>query len=309
MAIKRFNRSIIASITLIASLLFAVVSFSYSWFIYQRPNRTHNFDVDVIGSYNLKTSTPVVWGASVSEDWHRTFTLKPITGDGENFFLPVYEKQEVVEGSGVYDDVASQTEFDNIDKNNFSDYMYRLDFTLTVEGMVDLYLDFAENKTFVRQASDDNNGKYGFSPDNVCAAVRIAIIHNGEIKCIWMPNSTIELVTENGQYALRNGNSESQYVFRHKNDGRNTSANNSTIISTGGRSQGNYTDSKTGIVYIWGDITAENCPKITYLNPGTNDMNILVWLEGTDRECDISMSEGRIAANICFAITPGDEAE
>ena len=33
------------------------------------------------------------------------------------------------------------------------------------------------------------------------------------------------------------------------------------------------------------------------------DMNILVWLEGTDRECDISMSEGRIDANICFAIT------
>ena len=77
---------------------------------------------------------------------------------------------------------------------------------------------------------------------------------------------------------------------------------NSDIILTKNKPQGNYVDPDTGVVYIWGDINEENCPQIAQLKPGANNMNILVWLEGTDRECDISMSEGRIRANICFVI-------
>ena len=306
---KQYKRSVIISVMLIVSLLFAVVSLSYSWFLYQQPNRTHLFDVNVESSYNLKISAPTVWGENVNEDWHRTFTLKPITGDGENFFLPVYEKQEVLEGSGVYDELPSQTQFERVDIDEFPNYMYRLDFTLSVEGFVGLYLDFTENRTYVRPASDNNDGKYGYSPDNVCSAVRLAIIQDGEIKCIWIPNATTQLTIENGDRVLKDGVCESQYIFRHDNDGTKASSANSDIIVTGNQPQGNYIDSETGIVYIWGDITEANCPQIAQLKPRVNNMNILVWLEGTDRECDISMSEGRIDANICFAITSGVVAE
>ena len=270
--------------------------------MYQRPNRTHLFDVNVESSYNLQMSSPTVWGDNVSEDWHRSFTLKPITGDGENFFLPVLEKKEVVEGSGVYDEIPSNSKFEAIDKEDYSSYMYRLDFTLTVETFVDLYLDFAGNKTYVNPATDTNDGKYGYSPDNVCSAVRLAITHNGELVCIWIPNSTTELFIENGQRELKDGTVEKQYVFRHKNDGSIPTTRNSDIINTNNKPQGNYVDPDTGVLYIWGDITEENCPQIADLSPGVNAMNILVWLEGTDRECDISMSEGRIDANICFVI-------
>lgn len=301
---KQYKRSVIVSIILIVSLLFAVVSLSYSWFLYQRPNRTHLFDINVESSYNLKISSPTVWGEDVTEEWHRTFTLKPITGDGENFFLPLYEKQEVLEGSGVYDKLPSQTQFERVDEKDFPNYMYRLDFTLSVEGFVGLYFDFKDGKNYVHPASDNNDGKYGYSPDNVCAAVRVAIVQDGELKCIWIPNSTTELVIEKGDRVLKDGKCESQYIFRHENDGRKASSANSDIVATGNHPQGNYVDPESGIVYIWGDITAENCPQISQLKPGVTDMNILVWLEGTDRECDISMSEGRIDANICFAITP-----
>ncbi len=309
MAKKKYKRSVIISVISIVSLLFAVVSLSYSWFLYQRPNRTQLFDVNVESSYNLKISAPTVWGENVNEDWHLTFTLKPITGDGKNFFLPVYEKQEVLDGSGVYDELPSQSKLDRVDTIEFPNYMYRLDFTLSIEGAVGLYLDFAENKTYVRPASDNNEGKYGYSPDNVCSAVRVAIIQNGEIKCIWIPNATTELSIENGDRVLKDGICESQYIFRHENDGMEASATNSDIIFTGNQPQGNYIDPETEIVYIWGDITEENCPQITQLKPGVSNMNILVWLEGTDRECDISMSEGRIDANICFAITSNVVAE
>ena len=306
---NQYKHSLIVSILLIVSLLFAAVSLSYSWFLYQRPNRTHLFDVNVESSYNLSISSPTVWGDNVSEDWYRPFTLKPITGDGENFFVPVYEKQEVVEGSGVYDELPSQKNFEQIDPADYSNYMYRLDFTLSIEGFVGLYLDYAENKTYVKPASNSNEGKYGFSPDNVCSAVRVAIIHNGKLVCIWIPNSTTELTVENGDRVLKEGTVESRYVFRHKNNGTVASSVNSDIITTNQEPNGNYTDPDTGLVYIWGDITEENCPQITNLKPGVNDMNILVWLDGTDRECDISMSEGRIDANICFAITSGEKEE
>ena len=56
------------------------------------------------------------------------------------------------------------TKFENVYINEFPNYMYRLDFTLSVESFVGLYLDFTENKTYVRPASDNNEGKYGYSP-------------------------------------------------------------------------------------------------------------------------------------------------
>jgi hypothetical protein len=306
---KHNKRSIIICLLLIVVLLFSVVSLSYSWFLYQQPNKTQVFDVNVENSYNLKISAPIVWGAIVDEEWHRTFKLKPVTGDGENFFLPVYEKQEVLDGSGVYDKLPSQSKFERIDETELPNYMYRLDFTLSVEGFVDLYFDFTDNKTYVRPASDSSDGKYGYSPDNVCSAVRLAIIQEGEIKCIWIPNTTTELKIENGDRVLKDGTCESRYIFRHENDGAIASKANSDIILTSYKPQGSYTDPESGIVYIWGDITEENCPQISQLKPGVNNMNILVWLEGTDRECDISMSEGRIDANVCFAIESGLVAE
>lgn len=306
---KHYNRSVMISVILIVSLLFAAVSLSYSWFLYQRPNRTQEFDVNVESAQNLTISSPMVWGDNVNEDWYRTFTLKPITGDGENFFLPTFEKREVVAGSGVYDSVPSQTKFNNIESSELYNYMYRLDFTLSGTGFVGLYLDYSEGKTYVKPSSDSNEGKYGYSPDNVCAAVRLAILQEGELKCIWIPNSTTELSVDKGQRVLKDGVCESQYVFRHKNDGLKAYSRNSDIINTRGKAQGSYVNPETEVVYIWGDISADNCPQIADLKPGINNISILVWLEGTDRECDISMSEGRIDANICFAIEPGGSAE
>lgn len=299
---NQLKRSIMISILLIGSLLFATVSLSYSWFLYQQPNRTRVFDVNVESSYNLKVSSPVVWGDNVSEEWHRSFTLKPITGDGENFFLPVYEKQEVEEGSGVYDNLPSQSKFESIDKEEYSNFMYRLDFTLSVETFVDLYLDFADNKTYIKPGTNNVGGKYGYSPDNVCSAVRLAIIIDGKTVCIWIPNATTELSITGGERELKEGTVESQYVFRHENDGKAPTSKNSDIINTNKKPQGSYVDPDTGLVYIWGDISEENCPKISVLRPGVNNVNLLVWLEGTDRECDISMSAGRISANVCFVI-------
>ena len=299
---NNYKHSIFVSIVLILSLLFAAVSLSYSWFLYQRPNRTHLFDVKVESTYDLKASKPIVWGGEVDEEWHSTFALKPVTGDGVNFFLPTFEKQEVVEGSGVYDKLPSQSKFEDLDVSEHSNYMYRLDFTLSIANYVDLYLGVGNDKTYVRPASAGNEGKYGYSPDNVCSAVRVAFFQEGELKCIWIPNTTTELAFENGDRVLKNGVCESRYVFRHTNDGRTATSLNADVINTGGKSEGSYVDPETGVVYIWGDITDANCPRISKLRPGLNNMNILVWLEGTDRECDISMSEGRIDANICFAI-------
>ena len=306
---KQYKRSIIISITLLLSLTIAVVSLSYSWFIYQQPNRTHVFDVNVETSYNLRISETKVWGETVDEDWHRNFSLKPITGDSENFFLPLFETREVTEGSGIYDQFPSESEFVSVEQANLSSYMYRLDFILSIEGFVDLYLDYVGDRTYVRPASESNDGKYGYSADNVCAAVRLAIFQEGKLKCIWIPNSTLELSEENGQKTLKDGACEERYIFRHENDGMAASAENSDIILTNGQPNGSYTDSDTGIVYIWGDISEENCPQISRLRPGINNMSILVWLDGTDRECDISMSEGRIDANVCFAITPEAKKE
>ena len=301
--IKRFKRSVFVSITLLVALLLAVVSISYSWFLFQQPSRTQLFDVNVESSYNLQISAPVVWGDEMTEEWHENFCLKPITGDGTNFFVPIYETKEVVAGSGVYNEFPSQTDFERIDPADFSNFIYRLDFTLSIEGFVNLYLDYSENKTYVQPATN-RNGIFGFSPDNVCAAVRIAIFQEGEIKCIWIPNATTELVPENDTRVLKDGVCEDQYVFRHENDGAAACESNATVINTSQQPNGSYTDPQSGIVYIWGEITRENCPKIADLKPGINNMNVMVWLEGTDRECDISMSAGRIDANICFAVTP-----
>lgn len=301
--ITRFKRSVFVSIALLVALMLAVVSISYSWFQFQKPNKTYLYDINVESSYNLQMSDLTVWGDEITEDWHRNFRLKPITGDGTNFFVPIYETKEVVEGSGVYDAFPSQTDFTRIDTSVLPNYIYRLDFTLSIEGFVELYLDYAGNKTYVHP-SYNHNGIFGFSPDNVCAAVRVAILHEGDIKCIWMPNSTTELVIDNDTRVLKEGACEEQYLFRHENDGAAVFEGNATIINTNQQPNGNYTDPQTGIVYIWGDITQENCPKIADLTPGSSNMNIMVWLEGTDRECDISMSAGRIDANICFAVTP-----
>ena len=319
---KSFIPKMIFSVILIVSLIAVTVTSSFSWFLYANSNMSYDIKVDVLDAYNLQLQGNVVGGSGIETNLNDNFRLKPVYGDGKNFYAPVFEERETTPGSGEYNiyntgeykPLTSDTELD--------DYIFFMDFTLLADNIVDLYLEYTDHaRTFVTQGQNPQNriSPYGdFSRDNICGAVRVAILLDNEIKCIWIPNTDVELQeSEDGCTLIQdNGAIEEKYVFAIPDKvpihGESTTEDiegeaNEIVIETGGKAQGVI--EKDGISYVWGDISTENCPMITRFY-GSANLRVAMWIDGKDRECTNALIGGKVRLNLCFTTKSlGEEEE
>ena len=246
----------------VMSIIFIMISVSYTWFISANKGRITGVDIGVVEPKNLTTSGIVIMGQ-----------LSPVTGDGKNFFIPEMGEVELETGEGddyvtsIYgktgdtytqltDDVISETlSSDNI-KN-----IRVIQFSIEVDEAEQLYL---ADDTVITPA----NG----APDYLVGALRVAILKKNaentyDPLLIWVPDieSTID-----GEDEL-----EGEYTFV-------SSAGTETI-------EVNVNDDKVGDVpCVFGDLDEDGVALGDPIS-GTATYRCVIWLDGNDRECNADL--------------------
>jgi len=290
---KKLKTHAIFSVTLVVALIAVLATASFSWFVMRDDNKINEFRVGVSKSLNLSLVDDGGTDDDIVTNWGESFTLKPIWGDARDFFVPEYQRAEVVAGSGVYDDLPTGN-YLSID--NVNDYAFVMEFGLSINSYVDLYLDFTTetySRVTVCKGSKVRKSAYGdFSRDYIIGATRVAIFEEDVLKMVWIPNSTIQLVElEDGTCELlTDGEVEQSYTFLKQNQ-------TTFSIETNGQPNGNVI--VDDVVYVWGDITSENCPTITTFI-GQKQFRAITWVDGNDRECTNALVGGKINVNLCF---------
>ena len=75
------------SVILIVSLIAVTVSASFSWFLFNNPNHVNDVNVEVTKAFNLKLYDATQSGEIIGSNLDDDFRLKPIYGDGRDFFV------------------------------------------------------------------------------------------------------------------------------------------------------------------------------------------------------------------------------
>ncbi len=308
-----FKKQLVYSITLVASLLLVTVSATYSWFLYQQPNMAYDVKVEVMDTFNLTLKSGQEGDDKITSNLSKDFSLQPVYGNGTVFYSPVFDNIELPENPGefVY---APTGAYEKITTETYEKNIFHMDFVLGVDGFVDLYLEHTNHektRTFVAMGDGHEQRKspYGdFSRDNINGAVRVAIVQKGEVKCIWIPNTDVELQKEGNRYEIVTGeNATIEPTFSFLT-GYNAETNEQVVQEIQTESKKNGHCVIDGITYIWGDIEDGNCPKITTVY-GEQPFSIIMWIDGNDRECDNALVGGKVKLNLCFTANPYGETQ
>ncbi len=306
---KNFTKHLWLSITLIFSLLIVTISATYSWFLYQRPNTAYDIEVSVADTFNLTLKSGYSGEEKITSNLDDDFRLQPVYGNGKTFYAPQFGNVEIEKGEFVY---TATGEYEQLSDAEFNAKIFKMDFAFVVDSYVDLYLEYTDHettRTFVSMGDNHETRKspYGdFSRDNINGAVRVAILQNGVVKCIWIPNSDVELYDSGEKLSIVTGDEamvEPKYTFSSWYDNQ-TKKMHSLEIETNLEKNGHCV--VDDILYIWGDITDGNCPVISRIY-GEQAFSIIMWIDGTDRECTNALIGGKVKLNLCF--TAKDFAE
>ncbi len=298
-------RKYIISCMLIVSLILIMVSLSFSWFFNNNQMQSWDITVGVEQAQNLLVKDGNNnYVKSLKIQYPEGFTLAPVCGDGKSFFEPVMTKQDP-DKDGIYEYLPS--EYKTLSSAEQSERILSFDVSFHVDHDVDLYLsvDPTENEaySYVYKSDDSAESAYGsFSSGYISGAVRIAIfrLENGEyvLKNIWIPDADTQLVkNENGTLDIATGEGsvvEESYKFVSNANG------DGKAIQTNGAKSGEYLDTLTGIRYTWG--TDHDIPITHITNGGQNDLKVVVWIDGHDRECHNALIGGIVDLNLMFNV-------
>ena len=276
--IKNIKKIIFSSL-FIASLVFIMISVSFSWFIDNDHATVSNISISVIEAENLVIK-------EVEGDWvHRidistaggenNFTFDQVTGNGGVFYTPIQELLPVESSTGdyIFEDYQV-TGIEPIDEAKLRESVYIYDFVLKIEQDNDVYL------------SDCTASGRGAS------VLRVALLSkdtDGTYKTIfiWIPDVVTKLEDDG---SISSDNPETSILF-HKE--------NSEAYSVNVTGEAGYTTAD-GVTYLWGDIPAcEYMVTSLYKNEEV-DLRIVIWTEGTDRDCRDYVSLGDVNINLNF---------
>lgn len=300
------------NVILILSVLVVIIIATFAWFYSGTTAKGEDYTVKVGKAFYVQISDGA--GNNWSDDLDVTIGInkdfKEISGDGSNFFTPVYDvagSDADEEGSeGFYTKLVS---FEKLTDEEKSDYYYEEVLEFRSDMQQDIYLD---PESYVI-AADPEIESY------IHGAIRIAFFEIGEdgketLKCIWAPNSEIEYSAEENTFR-DNGTTEAYYCYQV---GSSTSATSAEIF-TNGESSG-YNDMYK---FMWsntrpsseegeskdGQNLPSNAPALLTLDipGGENDKNhfyktmkVKVWLEGYDRECVSQLNGQRFTMKLQF---------
>lgn len=273
---RRFTRKSLIKVMFIISIIFIMISLTYSWFIAASRASVDGINIDVVDPNNL-----------IADGFTAKGAINSLTGNGTSFFKPLWTEQMVGTNgnfnlyrpvkSGEYeptiDDVASPL--------SVADNLLVMDFSLGINGKHEIYM---INGSGVKSVDKDAEYLEG--------AIRVAILELNEesqkyeLCFVWIPDV---LSVKDGQPQLDN------VVTVVYPDNGATKEETLEIDSENG------TKTVNGVRYVWGQIDAKNQNKIFVGElSGTSKYRCVVWLDGNDRECNYDLLDQEVIATFKF---------
>lgn len=292
------------NIVLILSLIVTIIIATLAWF-YNDHRGLVTMDIEVgeasyiqiSGDGGNNWSEELEIGIGVDQDF------KEISGDGANFYEPVYEFVEDANGV-IYTDIVSFQKVTDTTKFYEQTFEFKSDLTQNI------YLD---PDSFV-VGLDDERTSY------IDGAIRVAFFEvneNGDetLKCIWAPNSKTEYSSATNSFT-KEGAVENYYYYQKSTmpvDVGNLAASDSNVVKipAGGASGCGY-DANSKYMWSCDGELPQNAPCLLKINVedgadfGYNTMKIRVWLEGHDRECVSLLGRQKFTMNFQFHAEKGE---
>ena len=285
---------------LITAAFVVIIAATFSWFYTGRTATGEGYALDVGEARYVQISGDGgnKWGESLELEIGFNNKFKEISGDGTNFFAPVYDFMETESGSYTVELVS----FNSV---NGSDFCYEQVIDFRTDSEQQIYL---SSESAVSALGDGN----GF----IDGAIRIAFFEldeNGNeiLKYIWAPNSAVEYSAETDSF-VRNGSVEPYYYYQKSLNpvdlnGLAQSTEDITVISTELTDENGCGYSEENC-FMWsnGNTLPAEAPMLLSLDKLGEDkhfhntLKIRVWLEGYDRECVGALSGQRFTLKLEF---------
>ena len=277
---RKFTRKTLFKIMFVVSIIFIMISLTYSWFSLSETAHVNGVNVGVTDPNNLIADDEFLIKGKIDS----------IAGNGTSFFRPVWENELV----------ATQNRFNIYKKGNSGTYNALPDNVVATEA--DGFL--AEN-LLVKDFMLSINGKHniyliegsGVKPEGTGAeylegAMRVAILKFNEttnqydLCLVWIPDVTS---TKTGGSLLEDK------VTVISPDGKGGTKEETITISN------NHGEATTadGVRYAWGKLDANNSILVGELE-GTAMYRCVIWLDGNDRECNNELLDRDIVATFKF---------
>ena len=266
--VKRMIRRI-GYILIIVSLIFSLITFSFSWFDNKMESNISEFRLNVEDLEGIEISKDG-YHFSSSLDLPTSAKLKCITTGANNFYYPLFNK---IKSGNKY--VSNLIGLNYIDIEEARNYYFYHDFYL--KSVVDQYIYFDFDRFNIDLTHIINSS--GYDSSFLKGALRVGLfqynydLETFEKKLVIFPFANYEL---NGSYLNFNGNIEDKYLFYNNNN-----INSVYYVNTNNNGYCNIDD----CYYIW-DYENLGSQAFGYLNNNINEFRIVIWLEGIDRECE-----------------------
>jgi hypothetical protein len=272
---RRFTRKSLIKVMFIISIIFIMISLTYSWFTVADQARA-KVKVNVADPNNL------VAGGLTSKGM-----IDSIAGNGTSFFKPLWAEQKVGDSDGfnLYRPVKSgeyePTQDEVIATESVADNVLIMDFNLSINGKHNVYLVNGSGVKPVGEGAEFLEG-----------AIRVAVLklneetQEYELCLVWLPDVTSKKGSE--------GELDSEFTVVYP-DGDAVKEEKIEITSEHG------TKTVNNVRYAWGQIDVNNQNKVLVGElEGTEYFRCVVWLDGNDRECDYELLDKEVVATLMF---------
>ena len=272
----RFSRRSVTKIMFVVSIIFIMISLTYSWFTSSSTAIADNAVIELSNANALEK------GELKSEG-----IINSIAGNGTSFFKPILERELIkTQGSfnlyhSVKGDDYTLLEDNVVDKDAIAKNLFVQDFSLSIRGPHNVYL---VDGTNVKAKKASLNYLEG--------AVRIGIMkfnaetEKYELCLVWIPDVT----------SLKGGGSKlEEKVTVVDPNGSEGIESEISITSEHGQTVHN------GVRYVWGKIDGNNEHNVLIGElDGEAKYRCVMWLDGNDRECNNELLNSDVVATFKF---------
>lgn len=283
---KDIKRRLLFGGVFVLAMIFIMIAVSFSWMNNNPTSTLSNIEINVIEANNLLVKTEdSLWNKTVNMEFEEGFEMKSVCGDGKNFFTPILDHTN---SSNDFAAVGYSAISGTLEDNG----IYEFKFSCTVETDLTLYLD--STSSLVPSEHSENSAYGDYSAGHICAAMRVAFFQKVDneyvLRCIWIPNSTTELLASGDEVKVGDGEIESSYIFISNEDGESP-----IVIETNGAASG--TKVVNNVTYVWGNLE-ERLELGSMLGNQQQDFKLVLWIDGHDRECHNALMDGLVSVDL-----------
>ena len=299
----------------VASLLIMTIMISYSWFNQNKSASVSGVTINVASIPELLINGE----KSLQLDFDKDYPLQSVTGNGAFMYTAkIGFPEDIGDKTVVQREVLGYIPVENLD--SYANYKeagaFAYDFKVFMdEDNIDVYLYGADEEkeipegempdgSWVIPAPEDhyvdrsNQSHYGeFDIGYITGAVRVAFLQkdaNGVYQptLIWIPDTTTKLtVIDDDTATLETDSSDVEATYTFLGE----TVDDKIEISTNGESSGSV--QIDGVTYAWGELD-ERQQIGTLTLDRDNEFRLVIWIEGTDRECHNALLDGLICVNL-----------